>query len=241
MKFNIISIFPDFFESPLSCGILRIAREKKALDVTITNPRDFTRDGIVDDYQFGGGAGMIMKPEPLMKAVQHATKSGSTMVYLSPKGKRLTQNTLHKLAKKSHIVVICGRYKGIDERVKLAFKPMEISIGDYILSGGEIAALVLIESIIRIVPGVIGNQDSAHTDSFEQGLLEAPLYTRPARYRRKSVPSILRSGDHLRIAHWRRKKSIQETLVNRTDLFPSATFSQNDLALLLEVLNGKYS
>lgn len=241
MKFDIISIFPEFFESPLSCGILRIAREKKALDVHVTNPRDFTRDRIVDDYCFGGGAGMVMKPEPLIKAVQHVIRPDSTVIHLTPKGRCLTQPMVHSLAEKSHMVIICGRYKGIDERVQHAFKPMKISIGDYILSGGEIAALVLVESITRLVPGVIGNQDSAYSDSFENALLEAPLYTRPARYRRMTVPSVLRSGDHRRIARWRRKKSLQETLVNRNDLLPGTTFSRDDLALMMEVLNGKHA
>jgi tRNA (guanine37-N1)-methyltransferase len=241
MKFDIISIFPEFFESPLSCGILRIALEKKLIHISVTNPRNFTNDGIVDDYQFGGGAGMVMKPEPLTKAISHVHKKNSYIIHLTPKGKPLRQTTLKGLSQKQHLILICGRYKGIDERINQMYCPHEISIGDYVLSGGESAALVLLESISRLLPGVLGNRDSAFTDSFEDHLFEAPIYTRPYSFKKRAVPPVLRSGNHNRIKRWRRKESLKKSMDERPDLVTKATFSKGDLAILLEVLNGKNS
>jgi tRNA (guanine37-N1)-methyltransferase len=175
MKFDVISIFPEFFESPLTCGMLRVAREKGILHVRMVNPRDFAKDQIVDDYQFGGGAGMVFKPEPITRAINSVRTPESRLVLLTPKGAHLDQNTVKELASKEHIVLIAGRYKGIDERIVDLFQPMEISVGDYILSGGETAALALIESVTRLLPGVLGNRDSADTDSFGGNLLEAPI------------------------------------------------------------------
>jgi len=241
MKFDVISIFPEFFESPLAFGVVRIAREKGIITIDITNPRDFTEDGVIDDYQFGGGAGMVMKPEPLAKAINHVKTQNSLLIHLTPKGKRLTQEMVNLLTKKEHIIMICGRYKGIDERINLIFAPLEISIGDYVLAGGEIGALVLVESITRLLPGVLGNKDSADTDSFQKNLLESPIYTRPNVYKKHKVPQILRSGDHRRIADWRSKKSLGKTLSHRPDLLPAETFLKKDLEILLEVLNGENS
>jgi len=241
MKFDIISIFPEFFESPLSCGMIRIAREKKVLDVNIVNPRDFATDRVVDDYQFGGGAGMVFKPEPLTKAIESVRTAESLLVSLTPKGRLLDQTTVKELANSEHMILLCGRYKGIDERVRQIFDPVEISIGDYVLSGGETGAIVLVECIARLLPGVLGNRDSAESDSFAGSLLEAPLYTRPATYRKKRVPPVLRSGDHMRIAGWRRKRSIEITLEHKPELLNDETFSEKDFQILLEVLNGKNS
>jgi len=241
MKFDIISLFPEFFQSPLSCGVLRIAQEKGIIKINITNPRDFTDDRIVDDYQYGGGPGMVMKPEPLIKAIRHVEKKKACIVKLTPKGKRLNQNIIKNLAGKKHIIIICGRYKGIDERVNRFFKFQEISIGDYVLSGGEIGALVVVESITRLLPGALGNSDSADSDSFQKYLLESPLYTRPHVYQKHRVPKILRSGNHRLIARWRRKKSLAKTLKHRPDLLPLETFSKSDLEILLEVIDGKDS
>ena len=241
MKFSVISIFPEFFEGPLSCGMLRVAREKGIVDTHVVNPRDFASDRIVDDYQFGGGAGMVFKPEPLTRAIKSAKTPESLLVNLTPKGKLLDQTIVKDLVQEKHIVILCGRYKGIDERVIQLFNPLEISIGDYVLSGGEAGALVLIESIVRLLPGVLGNQDSADTDSFGKNLLEAPIYTRPDSFRRMKVPPVLRSGDHSRIADWRRKKSIEMTLARKPELFSEEAFSERDLQMLLEVLNGKNS
>lgn len=241
MKFDIISIFPEFFEGPLSCGMLRVAHEKGILDTNIVNPRDFASDRVVDDYQFGGGAGMVFKAEPISRAIKSVKTPESLLVNLTPKGKRLDQTIVKDLVREKHIVILCGRYKGIDERVIQFFDPMEISIGDYVLSGGEVGALVMIESIIRLLPGVLGNQDSAKTDSFGENLLEAPIYTRPGSFRRMNVPQVLRSGDHNRIADWRRRKSIETTLTRKPELLGEEAFSERDFQILLEVLNGKNS
>lgn len=239
MKFDVISIFPVFFKGPLSCGIVRIAQEKEIITITITNPRDFAKDGMVDDYQFGGGAGMVMKPEPLVKAINHVKKQGSLLIHLTPRGKRLTQEMVNELSKKEHIIILCGRYKGVDERINAIFNPLEISIGDYVLAGGEIGALVLIESITRLLPKVLGNRDSADTDSFQTKLLETPIYTRPKLYKKYRVPQVLRSGNHRQIADWRRQKSLEKTLSQRPDLLSTETFTKRDFKILLEVLSGK--
>ena len=241
MKFSVISIFPEFFEGPLSCGMLRVAQEKGILDTNIVNPRDFTSDRVVDDYQFGGGAGMVFKPEPLNRAIKSVKTPQSLVVHLTPKGRRLDQSIVRDLVHEKHIIILCGRYKGIDERIAQLHNPMEISIGDYVLSGGEAGAVVLIESIVRLLPGVLGNQDSATTDSFGKNLLEAPIYTRPGSFQRKKVPPVLRSGDHNRIADWRRRKSIEMTLARKPELLSEEAFTERDLQILLEVLNGKNS
>lgn len=238
MKFDIISIFPEYFSSPLSCGMLRVALERSIISVKTVNPRTFTKDGVVDDYQFGGGAGMVFKPEPLARAIESVRTKESTLVSLTPKGQRLTQPAVQQLAGHKHLVIICGRYKGIDERINELYRPMEVSVGDYILSGGETAALALIESITRLLPGVLGNQDSAATDSFQTGRLEAPIYTRPHTYRKMRVPEVLRGGDHGQVDEWRRRRSLELMLERRPDLLADVVFSKKDLALLLEVLNG---
>lgn len=239
MKFDIISIFPEFFESTLSCGMLRVAREKSIVTVNTVNPRALTSDGVVDDYQFGGGAGMVFKPEPMARAIESVRTKASTLIHLTPKGERLTQQMVRRLAGQEHVVIICGRYKGVDERISEIFHPLEISVGDYVLSGGETAALALIESITRLLPGVLGNQDSADSDSFQTGLLEAPIYTRPHSFTKMKVPDVLRSGNHGRVSEWRRKRSIALTLERRPELLANAVFSKKDFAILLEVLNGQ--
>lgn len=241
MKFDIISIFPEFFEGPFSCGMLRVAQDKHIAHIKITNPRDFVKDRVVDDYQFGGGAGMVFKPEPIAKAIDSVRTDKSTLVYLTPKGELLDQKMVNEFTRVDHMVIISGRYKGVDERIIDMYEPRQISVGNYILSGGEIAALILIEAITRLLPGVLGNLDSAETDSFHTNLLEAPIYTRPGVYRRLKVPNVLRSGNHNRIANWRRKKSIEMTLLRKPDLLGEEKFSEKDLEILLEVLNGRNS
>ena len=238
MQFDIVTIFPEFFDGPLSCGMLRIARERGIATFNTVNPRSMTTDGIVDDYPFGGGAGMVFKPEPLAKAIESVKTDRSTLINLTPKGQRLTQGMVKEFAGHGHIILICGRYKGIDDRINEIFRPLQVSIGDYILSGGEIAALALIESITRLLPGVLGNKDSAESDTFQTGLLEAPIYTRPRTYRRSAVPDVLRSGDHRHIAEWRKKRSLALTLKKRPDLLSSVVFSKKDFEFLMEVLHG---
>ncbi|MGB9720726.1 MAG: tRNA (guanosine(37)-N1)-methyltransferase TrmD [bacterium] len=239
MQINIISLFPEFFSGPLSCGTLRIAQEKGVININIVNPRDFTKDGTVDDYQFGGGAGMVLKIEPLLKAINSVREKDSLIINFSPTGAILNQKTIKDLAKEKNLVLVCGRYKGIDERLGRLYPTKEISIGDYVLSGGESAALILIEAITRLLPGVLGHIDSAENDSLQNGLLSAPVYTRPANLRNFSVPEILTSGNHKAIANWRRKESIKRTLKDRPDLLLEVIFTKQDLEILMEVLNDK--
>ncbi|MEO0215569.1 MAG: tRNA (guanosine(37)-N1)-methyltransferase TrmD [candidate division WOR-3 bacterium] len=237
INFDIISLFPEYFNGPFSCGTLKIAREKGIIKVNITNPRDFTDEGTVDDYQYGGGAGMVLKPEPLVRAIEAVKRNDSIVVNFSPAGQLLSQKIIQDLSGKCHLILICGRYKGIDERINLIYKPLEISIGDYVLAGGEAAALVLIEAITRLLPGVLGNIDSAEDDSLQAGLLAADIYTRPDNYKMFKVPSVLKSGDHKKIARWRRKESLRKTLIKRPELLGNLKFSKEDLDILLEVVN----
>ncbi|MEO0096043.1 MAG: tRNA (guanosine(37)-N1)-methyltransferase TrmD [candidate division WOR-3 bacterium] len=239
MQFHIISIFPEYFNGPLSCGTLRIGQEKGAIKVNIINPRDFVSDGIVDDYQFGGGAGMVLKLEPILRAINSVRSEKSIIINFAPTGKLLTQGFVNELVKKNEIILICGRYKGIDERLCKLCPLEEISIGDYVFSGGEVAALILLETVTRLLPGVLGNIDSAEADSLQNGLLSAPIYTRPANFKNLSVPQVLLSGDHQAVARWRRKKAIESTLKKRPELLPEVNFSASDLDILLEVLNDK--
>ena len=238
MKFDIISIFPEFFEGPLSCGMLRVARQRGIISTQVTNPRTFAPAGIMDDYQFGGGAGMVFKPEPLAKAINSVQTKKSLLIHLTPKGERLDQTIVNELAGHEHIVLLCGRYKGVDERINDIFQPREISVGDYILSGGEAGALILIESITRLLPNVLGNRDSADSDSFQDNILEAPIYTRPNVFKKHRVPQILRSGNHNAVAKWRSKRSLEITLARRPELLAEHKFSKKDIETLLEVLNG---
>ena len=248
MNFNIITLFPEYFNGALNCGILRIAREKKLVSLTFTNPRDFAEGGYVDDYMFGGGAGMVMQPEPLVRAIADAQKklkataSSPVLIDFTPKGKLLDQDMVKKLAMKNeNYILICGRYKGIDARLDDMFDLVHISVGDYILAGGETAALTVVEAVTRLLPGVLGNKDSAETDSLHNGLLEAPIYTRPCVFRKFEVPQVLRNGDHKAIAQWRQKESLRLTLARRPELIPVRKYTKNDLGILLEVLNGKDS
>ncbi|MGQ9464515.1 MAG: tRNA (guanosine(37)-N1)-methyltransferase TrmD [bacterium] len=241
LHFDIITLFPEYFRGPLSTGTLRIAQDKGAINIDIINPRDFVKDRIVDDYQFGGGAGMVLKLEPLLKAIHVVKKEDSLIINFTPTGVVLNQKLIKELVKNNNIILVCGRYKGIDERLSKFIPLKEISIGDYVLSGGEAAALVLIEAISRLLPGVLGNIDSAEEDSLQNGLLSAPVYTRPANLKNISVPEVLTSGNHQAIARWRRKESIRKTLKQRPDLLSDVVFSKQDLEILVEVLNGKKS
>lgn len=225
----------------MSCGTLRIAQDKGAIKIDIINPRDFVKDRIVDDYQFGGGAGMVLKLEPILKAIHSVKKDDSLIINFTPTGTVLNQNLIKELVKINNIILVCGRYKGVDERLGKFLPVKEISVGDYVLSGGEIAALILIEAISRLLPGVLGHIDSAEEDSLQKGLLSGPVYTRPANFRNNLVPEVLLSGNHQAIAHWRRKESIKKTLKERPDLLSDVVFSKQDLEILMEVLNGKKS
>ncbi len=235
MRFDIITIFPEYFESPLKVGTLRKAREKGLIEINLLNLRDFTQDKhkMVDDRPFGGGEGMVFKPEPLYRAIAKVRQEGTPyVVYLSPQGRLLTQEIVRELYDKGHLVLICGRYEGIDERIREHFIDDEISIGDYVVFGGEVAALVIIEAVSRLVPGVVGKRDSVEKETFSQGLLKYPQYTRPRDFLGHKVPEVLLSGDHAAIARWRREKSLEITLKKRPDLLKKAPLTPEDKEFL---------
>lgn len=229
MRVHIVTIFPEYFQSPLNCGMMRIAQEKNLAEIVLVNIRDFATDTYrtVDDYPFGGGAGMIMKPEPIFKAVESVRQDNSHVILLSPQGRQFNQDVANDLAKKEHLILICGRYKGVDNRVNEHLVNDEISIGDYVLSGGEAAALVLLESTLRLMEGAVTDKESVETDSFMQGLLDAPYYTRPADFRGYKVPEVLISGHHKKVKEWRQEQALKLTKEKRPDLLKSKVKNQN--------------
>jgi tRNA (guanine37-N1)-methyltransferase len=239
MTFDILTIFPGIFTSPLSESLLKKAIDKGFIEVRIRNLRDFTRDKhrMTDDYPYGGGAGMVMKPEPIIRAVQEIKKEDpqAQSVLLTPQGNRLDQKLGREMSGHPHWILICGRYEGMDERVRLAAVDRELSIGDYILSGGEIPALVVIDVISRYIPGFLGSEQSVEEDSFSHGLLEYPQYTRPPIYRGMAVPEVLLSGHHAQIERWRRKESLRRTFLRRPDLLDLASLSEEDQEVLREI------
>ncbi|OAG27429.1 tRNA (guanosine(37)-N1)-methyltransferase TrmD [Thermodesulfatator autotrophicus] len=243
MRYDIVTIFPEYFESPLEVGAIKKARKRGLISINILNLRDFAYDKhkMVDDRPFGGGEGMVFKPEPLYRAIQKVKGEGSPyVVYLSPQGRVLTQKIVKELYEKKHLLLICGRYEGIDERIREHFIDDEISIGDYVVFGGEVAALVIIEAVSRLVPGVVGKRDSVEKESFSQGLLKYPQYTRPRDFMGYQVPEVLLSGDHARIEAWRRRKSLETTLKRRPDLLKKASLSPEDEKILKELGWKKY-
>jgi tRNA (guanine37-N1)-methyltransferase len=229
MQVHIVTIFPEFFSSPLSCGVMRIAKEKNMVQVDLVNLRDFADDSYrtVDDYPFGGGPGMILKPEPIFKAVESVKQENSHVVLLSPQGRPLNQDIVTELSRREHLIMICGRYKGVDERVREHLADEEISVGDYVLSGGEAAALVLLEAMTRLLPDVVGDKESVDTDSFISGLLDAPYYTRPADFRGYKVPEVLLSGHHQKVKEWREEQAMKITKEKRPDLLKLKCKSEN--------------
>lgn len=244
MKISLLTIFPDFFGPALEEGMIRAAREKGALEVAIVPLREFTDDPhrTTDDYPFGGGVGMIMKIEPIDRALEslgvgsrERRAAGTRVVLLSPQGERLSQAQAIEYSTLDHLVLISGRYKGVDERVSEHLIDEEISIGDFVLSGGEPAALCLVDAVARLLPGVVGTFDSVEGDSFHSGLLDATYYTRPAEYRGWKVPDVLLSGHHAAIARYRRMLSLRRTLERRPDLINAAELSSEDRRLLREI------
>ncbi|NPA49485.1 MAG: tRNA (guanosine(37)-N1)-methyltransferase TrmD [Thermodesulfobacteria bacterium] len=235
MRFDVITIFPEYFESPLEVGALKKARERGLVEINLVNLRDFAFDKhkMVDDRPFGGGEGMVFKPEPLYRAITKLKEGKNPhVVYLSPQGRLLNQEIVRELFEKGHLVLICGRYEGIDERIREHFIDDEISIGDYVVFGGEVAALVVIEAVSRLVPGVVGKKDSVEKETFSQGLLKYPQYTRPREFMGYEVPEVLLSGDHAAIARWRRQKSLEITFRRRPDLLKKAPLSPEDKEFL---------
>lgn len=222
MNIDIISVVPDLLNSPFQHSILKRAQERGLLHLGIHNPRDYTsyKHGQVDDYQFGGGAGMVMMPEPLINTIEALQKNTQyeEIIYVTPDGKTFNQQTANQLSLKNNLLIICGHYKGIDERIREHFVTREISIGDYVLSGGELAAAVLVDSIVRLIPGVINDETSALTDSFQDNLLAPPVYTRPAEIRGWKVPGVLLSGDQKKIDEWRYEASLKRTQDKRPDI-----------------------
>ena len=245
MRFHVLTLFPKMFSGPFDHGIAARARSSGVIGISLVNIRDHARDRhrTVDDYTFGGGPGMLMKPEPLFEAVEAVRASadlddGVPVVLMSPQGRRLTQPVVEELSGNDDLVLVCGRYEGFDERVRRHLATDEISIGDYVLGGGELAAMVLIESVARLVEGVVGSIESTQDDSFATGLLQHPQYTRPAEFRGMKVPDVLLSGDHAEIARWRRREALRRTLERRPDLLDTADLSDEDRRFLDELRAG---
>jgi tRNA (guanine37-N1)-methyltransferase len=222
MTIDIITVVPDLLSSPFAHSIMKRAQDKGLLQVNVINLRDYTTyaRAQVDDYAFGGGAGMVMMAEPLVNAIESLQKTSSyeEIIYLSPDGETLNQQMANSLSLKNNLMMICGHYKGIDQRVRDHFITKEISIGDYVLSGGELAAAVLTDAIVRLIPGVLNDETSALSDSFQDNLLAPPVYTRPENFRGWKIPEILKSGNHKLIDEWRHEQSVQHTKNRRPDL-----------------------
>src|ERR1700726_3053382 len=220
MKVDILTLFPEICRAPLSESMMKRAQENKIVDLRIHNLRDWTTDKhhVVDDAPFGGGQGMVMKPEPIFAAVEDLRNRESKIILMSPAGRRFDQELAAELSREKHFIVICGHYEGIDQRVIEHLVDLEISIGDYVLTNGAIAAVVLVDAVVRLLPGVLGDEQSAADDSFSAGLLEGPQYTRPAEFRGWKVPDILLSGNHGEIAKWRKEEAKRRTQENRPDL-----------------------
>jgi len=239
MRFDIITIFPDYFAAPFEYGIVRRAKAAGLVEIEAHDLRDWApgRHKVVDDRPFGGGDGMVLKPGPIFDAVEALAgasdaealrAAGRRVVLMSPQGRVLTQALAAELAGCEQVVLICGRYEGVDERVAAALATDEVSIGDYVLSGGEPAAVVLVDAVVRLVPGALGSETSAVNESFSEGLLDFPNYTRPPEYRGMRVPEVLLSGHHAEVARWRRRAAVEKTRRNRPDLLERAALSDGE-------------
>ena len=234
MRIDILSLFPAMFDGPFGDSIIKRAVENGILDINITNTRDFAqgKHQQVDDTPFGGGSGMVMKPEPVFRAVKHVKLhtqyENRRVLLLSPEGQVFTQSKARELAQLDQLILICGHYEGFDARISENLADEIISIGDYVLTGGELPAMIITDAVARMLPGVLGSEESAPTDSFYNGLLEHPQYTRPRDFEGLTVPEVLLSGDHARIAKWRRQKSLEITLRNRPDLLEVAELADED-------------
>ena len=240
MKFDIVTIFPGMIAGGLTEGVVGRAVERGVLDVKVHDLRDFTTDShrSVDDVPYGGGPGMVMKPEPLVRAVAHVRDSRGTpdrVLVLSPQGPVFTQREAERLSRSQHVVLVCGRYEGMDERVLTLVGAEELSIGDYVLSGGELAALVVVDAVGRLVPGVVGDEQSVVEESFSRGWLEYPHYTRPAEFGGLQVPDVLLSGHHAEVRRWRLKAALARTRERRPELLDQAALNAEERALLDEI------
>ena len=242
MRVDAITIFPDMIVNAVEYSVVKRAQENGLLEIVVHDLRNFAHNQhrSVDDYCYGGGAGMLMKPEPLFKAVESISclNDDTKIILLSPQGKLFTQEMARQLSLSEHLVLICGRYKGVDERIRQKLVTDEISIGDYVLSGGEIPALVIIDAVSRLIPGALGNYESAQDDSFSEGMLDCPHYTRPAECRGLQVPEVLLSGDHKRIREWQRQQSLIRTYLRRPDLLKDVPLSEEDQKILNTLREG---
>jgi len=239
IRFDILSIFPEMFASPLQFSLLKRAREKGLIDVRLFDIRQYAEDKhkMTDDAPYGGGGGMVMKVEPIERALAALDRKGeeTQVILLTPQGELFNQKMAEQLSLYSRLVLICGHYEGVDERVREHLTDKELSIGDYILTGGELSALVVVDAVSRLVPGVLGNSESAASDSFAMGILEYPQYTRPAVYRDWQVPEVLLSGNHAEITAWRRREALKRTLIRRPDLLEDGELSEEDQRILKEL------
>ncbi|OGC03553.1 tRNA (guanosine(37)-N1)-methyltransferase TrmD [candidate division WOR-1 bacterium RIFOXYA12_FULL_43_27] len=243
MKIDLLTLFPEMFVSPLQFSLLKKAQEKKLVEINIVNIRDFTLDKhkTADDSPFGGGSGMVMKAEPLIMALGSSLPAGKAgvkgqVILMTPSGKKIDQETAKRLAREKHLTIICGHYEGVDQRFVDKYVDEELSIGDYVLTGGELPALVLIDAVCRLIPGVVKEADSIVNDSFYNGLLDYPSYTRPEEFEGIKIPEVLKSGNHREIARWRRKEALKRTLLNRPELLASAGLKEEDKKLLEELI-----
>lgn len=240
MHIDIFTLFPEMIDGVFQSSILKKAQEKNKFSYNLVNFRDYTtnKHRKVDDYPYGGGAGMVLTPQPVFDAVDAIKQERQTkprIVLLCPQGERYTQRKAEELSKEEHLIFICGHYEGYDERIRLGLATDEISIGDYVLTGGELGAMVIVDSIVRLLPDVLGNEESAVEDSFSTGLLEHPHYTRPATYRNMTVPDVLLSGDHAKIEKWRKTESLRRTLERRPDLLENYQFTEEEQQILEEL------
>ena len=240
IRFDILSVFPEMFESPFNCSILKRARDKRIVEIHLHNIRDYAKNKhkMTDDAPYGGGGGMVMKVEPIDEALTSIIPSrddNTSVVLLTPQGDTFDQNIAEEMSAYSRIVLICGHYEGVDERVRTYLVDKEISVGDFVLTGGELSAMIVVDAVIRLIPDVLGNNESASFDSFSTGLLEYPHYTRPGSYRGWQVPDILLSGNHREIQTWRRKESLKRTYLRRPDLIEKIKLSGEDRKILEDI------
>ena len=241
LRIDVVTIFPDMVRAPLADGIVRRAAEQGLVRIDVHDLRDYTDDRhrTVDDAAFGGGPGMVMKAEPFFRVrdalLPEGVGEGTAVVLLSPRGQRFDQTAARRFAGLQRLVLLCGRYEGIDERVRAGVATEEVSLGDFVMTGGEVAALAVVEATVRLLPGALGDERSAEEDSFADGLFDHPHYTRPASVRGRAVPEVLLSGDHERIRRWRRKEALRATRDRRPDLLRAAALSREDAALLREL------
>ncbi len=239
MKIDVLTLFPEFFQALKQWSIIGRALDNGIFSLNTVNIRDFSEDKHkrVDDYPFGGGPGMVMKPEPIYNAISSVKDEESLVIYLSPQGKIFNQELAKKLSKENHLILLCGHYEGIDNRIVENYVDMEISIGDYVLTGGEIPAMVLIDSVVRLLPGTLSSEESYMDESHYDGLLEYPQYTRPRIFNGLEVPEVLLSGNHEKISEWRKYQALKNTLLKRPDLLRKRQLSDSEIKILERIKN----